>query len=261
MSASQNRADKQLIESINNNHQTLFVLSEEQLIRLHQDENTFTPVKASRTVAGYMSAALDFRILVKMVRDLGFIGRVYKKVVNRKTYIIFKGFPSQRTIFSGTRYLASNAKVMDMAIGNAGIKSSVRSGARLTVFLTVPVVILEHILKDVFLLSDLVADLASTMVKVGVSGIVAAITGIAVGTLTTVAAAPLAVAVFFGLAAGWTLDILDDRFGITEKLGQVLRDIEDSTFGKFERALLDIEQTLRWQIMNGISPGKGVFYP
>lgn len=56
--------------------------------------------------------------------------------------------------------------------------------------------------------------------------IVAAIAGTAVGTLTTVAAAPLAVAVFFGLAVGWTLDMLDDRFDLTEKLGQVLRDIE-----------------------------------
>lgn len=261
MSPSQDRANKQLIESINNNNQTLFVLSEEQLIRLHQDENAFTPVKVSRNVAGYTSAALDLRILTKMVRDLGFIGKVYEKMVNGKKYIIFKGFPGQRTIFSGTRYLATNAKVVDMAIGKAGIKSSVRSGARLTVFLTVPIVILEHILKDTFLLSDLVADISSTIVKVGVSSIVAAIAATAVGTVTTVAAAPLAVAVFVGLLAGWTLDKLDEEFAITEKLGQILRDIEDSTFGKFERVLLDLERTLRWQIMNGISPGKGVFYP
>lgn len=261
MSPSQVRSNNQLIEAIHNNHHTLFVLSEDQLIKLHQDENTFTPVKVGRNVVSYTSAALDLRILAKMVRDLGFIGKVYEKIVNGKKYIIFKGYPGQRTIFSGTRYLASNAKVVDMAIGEAGIKSSVRSGARLTIFLTVPIVILEHILRDDFLLSDLVADISSSIVKVGVSSIVAAIVATAVGTVTTVAAAPLAVAVFVGILAGWTLDKLDEEFAITEKLGQILRDIEDSTLGQFERALLDLERTLSWQIMNGISPGKGVFYP
>ena len=175
--------------------------------------------------------------------------------------MIFKGHPGLRNIFTAPRYLASHAKVVDMAIGKAGMRTSIRSGARLTVFLTVPLIILEHVLKDQFILSNLVADLAVSMVKVGVATIVAAVAATAIGTVTTVAAAPLALAIFVGLLVGWSLEKLDQKFAITKKLGEVLRDIEDSTIGKFERGIWELERKLRWQILNGVNPGKGIFYP
>ena len=196
-----------------------------------------------------------------MSRDLGVTGRVLEKVVRGKSYVIFKGHPGLRNIFTAPRYLASHAKVVDMAIGKAGMRSSIRSGARLTVFLTVPLIILEHVLKDQFILSNLVADLAVSMVKVGVATIVAAVAATAIGTVTTVAAAPLALAIFVGLLVGWSLEKLDQKFAITKKLGEVLRDIEDSTIGKFERGIWELERKLRWQILNGVNPGKGIFYP
>ena len=196
-----------------------------------------------------------------MSRDLGVTGRVLEKVVRGKSYVIFKGHPGLRNIFTAPRYLASHAKVVDMAIGKAGMRTSIRSGARLTVFLTVPLIILEHVLKDQFILSNLVADLAVSMVKVGVATIVAAVAATAIGTVTTVAAAPLALAIFVGLLVGWSLEKLDQKFAITKKLGEVLRDIEDSTIGKFERGIWELERKLRWQILNGVNPGKGIFYP
>lgn len=196
-----------------------------------------------------------------MLRELGVTGKVLQKNIGEKSYVIFKGYPGLRNVFTAPRYLASNAKVVDMAIGKAGINHSLRSGARLTVFLTVPLVVLEHVLKDEFILSNLVADLAISMVKVGVATIVSAVAATAIGTVTTVAAAPLAVAIFVGLAVAWGLDRLDEKYAITKLLGQVLREIEDNTIGKFERGLWELERRLRWQILHGISPGKGIFYP
>ncbi|QUX90479.1 hypothetical protein CYL31_03270 [Marinomonas sp. A3A] len=255
------RSDKQLAESIKSNSHTLYILSVEQLTSLHQDTTPTDKANIARSSADYVSSMLDIKTCIKMVRDLGAKGRVYEKVIDGKQYIIFKGHPGLRTIFTGTKYLASNAKVVDMVIGKAAVKNSARLGGRLTIFLTVPLIILEHILKDEFLLSDLVADLAVSIVKVGVSSILAAVIATAVGTATTIAAAPLAVAIFVGLASGYTLNKIDDRFSITIKLGQVLRDIEDNTIGAFSRGMWELEKTLRWQIVNGISPGKGIFYP
>lgn len=156
-----------------------------------------------------------------MLRELGVTGRVLQKNIGEKSYVIFKGYSGLRNVFTGPRYLAANAKVVDMAIGKAGIRHSIRSGARLTIFLTVPLVILEHVLKDEFLLSNLVADLAVSMVKVGVATIVSAVAATAIGTVTTVAAAPLAVAIFVGLTVAWGLERLDEKFAITKLLGEV----------------------------------------
>ncbi|WP_281561453.1 hypothetical protein [Thalassomonas sp. RHCl1] len=261
MSAAEIVANERLIESIKNNHQILFLLSVGQLIKLYEETTSKDVVKATKTGAGYASAVLDISVLTKMLRELGVTGRVLQKKVGEKSYVIFKGYPGLRNTFTGPRYLASNAKVVDMAIGKAGIQNSLRSGARLTIFLTVPLVALEHILKDKFLLSNLVADLAVSMVKVGVATIVSAVAATAIGTVTTVAAAPLAVAIFVGLIVAWGLDKLDEKFAITKLLGEVLREIENNTVGKFERGLWELERTLRWQILHGESPGKGIFYP
>ena len=261
MAAAEMLANQRLVTSIKNNHQTLFLISAEQLTKIHQEKFPGDAVSTARTGAGYASAMLDLRVLTKMSRDLGVTGRVLEKTVRGKTYVIFKGYPGLRNVFTAPRYLASHAKVVDMAIGKAGIRASVRSGARLTIFLTVPLIILEHVLKDEFLLSNLVADLAVSMVKVGVATIVAAVAATAIGTVTTVAAAPLVLAIFVGLAVGWGLDRLDQKFAITKQLGELLRDIEDNTIGTFERGLWELERTLRWQILNGVRPGKGIFYP
>lgn len=252
---------RRMQENILDNQQMLYVISKEQILEYYNNITREDVASGARTIAENAATGKDLVTLTKMVRDLGFKGRVYEKIVKGKTYVIFKGLPGQRHIFTGTRYLNTNAKIIDMAIGKAAVKASVRSGARLTILYTVPIIVIEHVLKDEFLLSDLFADLAVSMVKVGLSSIVAAIAATAVGTVTTVAAAPLAVAIFVGFAASWSLDKLDQKYGIADKLGGVLRQIEDSTIGAFERSLWELERTLRWQIMNGISPGKGIFYP
>lgn len=255
MNRSDVRDNKQLIESIRNNHQTLYLLSVEQLINLHEK----ITLDNARVVAGYRSVAMDLQVLTKMVRDLGINGRVYEKIIDGEKYVIFKGKLGFRSIFTAT---ASNAKVVDMALGKAdAIKSSIRSGVRLTIFLTVPVVVLQHIFKDEFILSQLVADLAVSIVKVGVSSIIAAAAATAFGTATTVALTPLAIAIFVGLAVGYSLDRLDGKYAITKNLGQLLSEMEDNTIGEFKRGLWELEKTLRWQITKGISPGKGIFYP
>lgn len=156
-------------------------------------------------------------------------------------------------------YSLKQLKMLELAIGKtSAIMQSARSGACLTIFFTVPIIILQHFLEDEVLLSNLLADLAVSLIKVGVSSIAAAV---AVGTTTTIAAAPLAVALFIGLAIAYSLDKLDEYFSITEKLGLILREIEDATIGEISRKGWELEKTLRWQITNDITPSKGTFYP
>lgn len=261
MDRSDRLANEELKKSIENNSQTLYMLSVDQLRELYEKLSQDNVINVIKNTSSYIPTAMDINTVTKIARDIGALGRVHEKTIKGKRYIIFKGRAGLRSIFTGTKYLESNAKVVDMAIGKSALRNSIRSGARLTIFLTVPLIILQHILKDEILLTDLVADLAVSMVKVGISSIVAAIAATAIGSLTTVAAAPLVIAIFVGVAVGYTLNSIDDRFSITDKLDQVLREIEDNTIGELARGMWELEQRLRWQITHKITPGKGIFYP
>lgn len=250
-----------LIESVKRNRHYLYVLSIDQLLETHRQKKPDAYLNDLKTVAGYTSTALDIYILNQLLNDIGITGKAYQKRVNGKNYVIFKGHPGLRHIFTAPRYLAKNPKVVDMAIGQAGIKNSIRSGARLTIFLTVPIVILQHILRDEIILSDLISELAVSMMKISISSIIAAIAATGVGTVTTIAAAPLAVAIFVGLLTAWSLDKIDGDLAITKRLAQVLREIESETVGEFNHSWWVLEKTLRKQIMNNITPGSGIFYP
>ena len=44
------------------------------------------------------------------------------------------------------------------------------------------------------------------------------------------------------------------NFALTKTLGEVLQEIENNKIGKFERGLMEVERTLRWQILSGVLP-------
>lgn len=254
-------AKSQLTNSMSKNQECLCIMTKDQLSALYQEKVLKQCVETSRVMAGYVSPVNDLIVLTKVLKDLGVKSRIYEKKVNGKSYVIFKGNQKVRKIITGTRYLASHSKVVSMAIGKAAVQKSVRSGAKLTVYLTVPIIILEHILKrERVILKELIADVAVSLLKVGISTIAAALAAAAIGTVTTIAAAPLAVAIFVGLLVGYMLDKADSKYGLTAKLVEILELIEDSTIGELKRGFSTIERTLRWQIMNGISPGRGMFY-
>ncbi|PSW22754.1 hypothetical protein C9I94_18390 [Photobacterium swingsii] len=234
----------------------LYVVSENDMVELAKTKN-IDYVDGLRTASGYVAASLDSNILRKLVKDLGFTGRAYEKKVNGKKYVIFKGRPGQRKIFTGTKYLSNNAKVVDMIVGQKGIKTSAIQGARLTIFLTVPLIVLQHVLKDRFLLNELVGDLSVSLIKIGISSIVGAVFATGTTAITTIAAAPVALAIVVGLAVSYALDRLDKEYRITERLAKLL---EDKTMKQVKKTAWEVEDRLRWQTANSQAMGKGVYY-
>lgn len=57
-----------------------------------------------------------------------------------------------------------------------------------------------------------------------------------------------------------TLDMLDKKFGVTQALVKALDEAYDSTIGELGRQMYQVERRLKWQIMNGLPVGEGVFY-
>lgn len=195
-----------------------------------------------------------------LISDLGLKGRTVLKTVDGKHYIIFKGYPGTRSIFTSTRYLATNPRVVDMAVGKIGANRAIVSGARLTIFLIVPLNVLNYVLSDQQTMTDLIGTTATNLAKVGIASAVAAAAATATATLTTIAAGPIVVAIAVGIVTGFGLDALDKKLGVTNALVEALDKAYDSTFGEFGRQLNQMERILNWQIMNGAPVGQGIFY-
>jgi hypothetical protein len=193
-----------------------------------QDLDALDPVSfAKRNVAPYISPIMDAATLSLVCKDLGITGRAIPKVINGRQYIAFSGYPGFRTMFPGTIYSANNSKIITMAIGSLGIKKMVKSGGILTICLTVPLTVLELYLKDQLTLSAIAGTLTADIMKIGVGSLIGAVAGLAVGGLTTVACAPIIAAIFAGGYAGYKLDQLDERYGLTEKLIAALEEMGD----------------------------------
>lgn len=174
-----------LKQIIKNNTQILDIVSTEDLLNAWQ-KTTGKGISQAlgegvRQSANYASAMIDTQTALKMIKDLGMAGKVITKSVNGKQYIIFKGYAGNRSLFTATRYLANNPKVVDMAIGKIGVNKSILSGARLTIFLVVPLNILSHILNDKQSMFQLIGSTAIDLIKVGVASAVGIATALNFG--------------------------------------------------------------------------------
>jgi hypothetical protein len=187
------------------------------------DLNTLEAVTfAKRNIAPYVSPILDAGTLALVCNDLGITGRAIPKVIKGRQYIAFSGYPGLRTIFPGTIYSANNRKLITMAIGSLGIQNMVKTGGILTICITVPLTILEAFLKDHATCYDLVGNMASDLIKLGIASVIAAIVGIFFGGIVTYAIVPIGVTILVSVGAGVTLNFLDNKYQLTEKLSATL---------------------------------------
>lgn len=154
-----------------------------------------------------------------------------------------------------------------MAIGAKAVSRSIISGSLITLFITVPLTVLEVCLKDQFSMWRLLGSVASDIGKVMISLGAASLAAMAVGAVSTLAAGPLIVAIFIGVAAGIAIESMDKRFGITERLIEAIEAIENEleslyerTIGDFKRGLQKVENILEYQSQTGLPIGQGLFY-
>lgn len=202
---------------------------------------------AKRNVAPYVSPILDVYTLSLVLKDLGLSGRAIPKVINGRQYIVLSGYAGLRKYLPGTIYSANNRKIIQMAIGELGLKNMVKNGARLTICLTVPLTILECFLRDQATMASLIGHIASDLIKIGVSALISALIGLGVGSVFTVAAAPIAVTIVCGIFMGLLSEDIDQQFGLTEKLVAVLEKYSDEMEQAAGRTLHDAERELMWR--------------
>jgi hypothetical protein len=165
---------------------------------------------------------MDSFTLALVTKDLGITGRVEARIINSRQYIVFGGYAGKRTLFRGTIYSMRNAKVVQMAIGSLGIQKMVMKGARITIYATVPLTIIECIINDQFTLANVVGRVTADLVKVGIGSMVGGLFGIGAGAVSVSAALPIFVAIVFCVGTGYALERIDQHYRLTDKLVAVI---------------------------------------
>ena len=230
----------------------LFVLDREAMLRLWLSDKVAAGAMSQaeaealwrrfredgHNVANYFSTATDVQLMAKLARDLkNPLGRVYFKEYGGKLHVVFKGRAGVRRILTGTRYGVQNAKVVNFAIGRAGIRASAKGGTIVSVFLLTAWNIADYVLRDEATLGQLIGGIASDVTKAAIGGGVgyaagALMVGTAVGTF---ALGPILFAVAVGVGVGLALDWLDDRYQLTAKLQKMLDEAIDRMAAELER--------------------------
>lgn len=196
---------------------TVFPMDELKQERLHRK------LRTAHNFPGFIAPAKDSLTASQLCRELGIHGRVgVITAADGRSYVIVKGYPGTRTVLTGTRYLATNPKIVRLAIGRVGLSASVAEGSMLTIVLYVGIDVLDFILNEHATLAMLSANLTTDLMKVGISSVAGATLGLIAGAFTTVASGPLIVAVFVATITRAALDFIEDHYGITNNFAKVI---------------------------------------
>ena len=200
------------------------------------------PVKIHRKLklslaASYYASVDDLRTLSKLVGDLGgFATKAYVKTYGGKPHIILKGHSGLRRVLTGTKYGIKNPKVITMGLGKAGAIHAAKFGGILSVVLLSTYRVADYFLTDTATLSQLIGYLATDIVKVGIAtGASIGAASVLVGAGVTLAIGPIVAVVIVGVVTSMALSVIDEKFGITDRIVAGLDEIGENTQSYAER--------------------------
>ena len=253
-----------LQKEIDRNSQELLIMTSEEFAEVKRKVASALSLDNAKTVGSYVAPVMDSHTVYGQIREFGLGGKVVEKTVDGRRYVILKGYPGLRKVLKGTRYIANNPKIISFAVGKLGVNNSIRQGAKLSVLLTAPINVLKFLLNEQFTLSALIGTIATDLVKLGVSSMLAAAAAATAGAITTVAAGPLVAAIFVGVLTAILLEKVGKEFGLNDALiatiDQTCNTLYDRTVGTLARKMVEVEGVLNWQARNKLPVGKGIFY-
>jgi hypothetical protein len=176
----------------------------------------------------------DANKIEKTVRAIGIGGLAsYVKTHRGKQYIVLKGDPTSRNkLLQGTKFLATNAKMMQLGLGYQGAKGIARGGLVPSIVVSVGIESIDFVLNDQKTMADWFGGVGVELAKGGAAvALGLALTKLSMGGVTAVgivggtALAPLVVCAVLILFIGIGLNALDNKFQIKAKVIQVLKDV------------------------------------
>lgn len=206
-----------------------------------------------KTVLGQKTNFDDLGTSITLFSEFGLKGTWRQTTVRGTTWIIFKGEPTTRVVFSASKYSISNTKIVTLAIGRANLlENVVQSGAW-----TIVAIGCWDILKQAVaggdtadFLAELTTDLAKGVIGTGVAALAGVLATAAGGPVIV----PIAATLIVGIVVGFGLDALDQQFGVTSALSadfQALFDAyhaQEQTWGEW--LYMNIERPIEQLYLN-----------
>lgn len=198
---------------------------------------------------GLLAAALH--------RQGNVFGKYRIKVYNGSPNVIINTYPSLRAHLTGTKYLASNPKLISIGVGKLSANSAMKGGFVVSLIISVAFNALDQLLNDNATWHKFVANVAVDMAIVG-SSIVAveAILWAGGSLLTGVTLAPLAVVVVVGTLVTLATTLFIDTSSITEALSLQLQKTERD----FKNNIISINREFKKLEVDHKSDPKGLMH-
>lgn len=200
---------------------------------------------AGQIVVNYGTNIKDVVTTSKLIVDLGGFGIQATTYFNHKGTELIKltGYPGIRKVLNAPVFAAKNPKVVDLGIGKYGLNNSIVQGARLTFYVAAAFRTLDFILNDEASLTKFIGSLATDVVKIGLSSGAAWIGGTIATVFFASALAPVVVAVTVGFIAAVGLNALDEKFGLTNKLIELIEKSQQDIVqkvGDLQQGIVDV---------------------
>ncbi|MDA8447840.1 hypothetical protein [Paracidovorax valerianellae] len=184
-------------------------------------QKTFNPNASEPWVGPVAQGANDALAITKTLNAIGMAGiGTYIKTTATGTYIIIKGYSAKRSsALQGTRYLATNPKMLQLGLGMKSLQGIAKGGFMLGVVVSTGLEVMDFMFNDEKTMYDLVGGIGVEAVKGGLAGLMAygAAAGVA-ATITTVAVFPLGAMAAVAVIGGTALNFVDNHYKIKGKV-------------------------------------------
>lgn len=226
----------------NTTHIMLLILDEAQSVI--EDLDNSKPVILATTYAGNIKDSIagaknisklvsytDAGKLVYRLKGLGIKAIQYQ--YGGQVYVKITGYASLRRILQGTRYKINSPQILELGIGKAGINGGILEGAKFCIWFSLAYRTVQLIFKSDHDVAAFIGNITMDIAKIIVTIFVTKILVMAGGALTTVAASfgvifPIAAGIVLIIGVGFlitlTLDYLDRKYHLSDKLISVIRE-------------------------------------
>ncbi len=234
-----NRERNDLKAKINANSHEIYVLSLDDMEKVIESSDSSKKSIVSNqwkkhrekieTTASHGHYVKDGVSLTKLFSDLGVtVFKAYTRNYGGNPHIIFKGYAGQRKVFNAVKYGASHPQIVKMGIGKVGATHTAKTGGVISIVFMSGFRVADFFLRDNATLSQLIGGLSMDVAKIATSTAVSIALGTAAATTFTAAIVPLIVVLIAGAGVSMALDILDDKFKITEKVVAAIEEMQNN---------------------------------
>jgi len=161
--------------------------------------------------------------LKKMIEELGIRGQVIYKETEGRIYVILKGNPRLREVFTGTRYSNMNPKIVKYGLSKVNFWTALKATVKVSFMFYGGAKVVDGVnlyFKDGELTSRFWSEIPADVMKVVISGAAATAAGVGLSAIGASVAVGIGVALVMGIFVDVTLEHVDQETGFTEAVAE-----------------------------------------